>query len=196
VAATLLPVAEALAELHGSGWVHGDVSAANVVVGPDGAGVLIDFDRAAPIGAARATGTPGFVAPEVEAGAPVTPAADVWSLAAVARAATTGPCPEVEAVLAAGPADRPAELVTLFAGAADPRAATTRDYGPKPPAHLPRPPAPRRSPLAAAAVLAAAVLAGVLAALARAGPSSAPPDVGVVVEPSGGSDRVPVVPPG
>jgi hypothetical protein len=181
VAATLLPVAEELAALHASGRVHGDLSAANVVVRPDGTGALIDFGCSAPIGAARATGTPGFVAPEVEAGAPVTPAAEIWSLAAVARAATTGPCPSLDPVLAAEPAHRPTELVTLFAGVADPRAATTRDYGPEPPPTTIGRPAHRRAPLGAAAVLLVAAGAGVAAGSSRHAGAACPAVTGPLV---------------
>lgn len=191
VAAALAPVAEALAGIHAAGWVHGDVSPANVVVGADGAGVLVDLGCAAPHGAARSTGTPGFVAPEVAAGAPVTSPAEVFALGAVAAAAL-GPEPPAGAVLALrraaspDPDDRPtaaqlAAVLALAAGAApeagagDDRSATTRDYGPRPPA----PPEPaagrRRRPLLAAAAIGAAAVVGTGVAVARAEASPPPP---------------------
>jgi eukaryotic-like serine/threonine-protein kinase len=91
VADALAPVAAALTAIHAEGWVHGDLSPANVVLGPDGA-VLVDLGAAHRIGdpGARPTGTQGFTAPEVVAGAPTTTASDVWSLAAVLAVTATG----------------------------------------------------------------------------------------------------------
>jgi hypothetical protein len=179
-AAVLAPVAEALAELHARGWVHGDVAPANVVVRHDGTGALIDLGCAAPVGAARPTGTPGWVAPEVAAGAPVTPAADVWSLAAVAVGAVTGAPPTTGAPvgaegdlalrraladevaarptadeLAAGMRLAARPMPPLLAGCPDLRAATTTDFGPRPPAPpvVPRAPARRAGPLLAASAV-------------------------------------------
>jgi hypothetical protein len=179
-AAVLAPVADALAGMHRAGWVHGDVSPANVVVGPDGAGVLVDLGCAAPVADARATGTPGFVAPEVEAGAPVTPAADVWSLAAVV-ASTVGQLP-AEGTLALrrarsdDPADRPgaAAIAALLHLHASPPAvaATTLDYGPKPPTPA-EPAPPRRRRRWPVAVAAAAVVAATAVA-ARPTPAATP----------------------
>jgi serine/threonine-protein kinase len=138
VAAGLVPVADALAAVHAAGWVHGDVAPANVV-----GGVLVDLGCAAPAGRARATGTPGSVAPEVESGAPVTPAAEVWSLAAVAAASVAGGSAQaalaLRRALADDPADRPgaAALARVLRDAAaaavpvDPRLAVTREYRPR-----------------------------------------------------------------
>ncbi|MGH9137666.1 MAG: protein kinase domain-containing protein, partial [Acidimicrobiales bacterium] len=90
VVALLAPVAEALAALHAAGWVHGDVSTGNILIGDRG-GVLADLGSAhrhdEP---GAATGTPGSVAPEVATGNPTSAASDVWSLAAVAREAAGG----------------------------------------------------------------------------------------------------------
>ncbi len=135
-AAMLAPVADALAAVHAAGWVHGDVSASNVVVGPDATGVLVDLGRARPVGALAApAGTPGSVAPEVEAGVAGGPAADVFSLAAVVVEAVTGVPPTAATVLPPGvalalrralapdPAARPAaaELAAALRAAAGPQ---------------------------------------------------------------------------
>lgn len=167
-AGLLAPVASALAALHGAGWLHGDLSAANVVVGPGGP-VLVDLGCAAPAGAGRTTGTPGSTAPEVRAGRPVTAAAEVWALAATARAVAAGDppaalAPVLAAALAPDPTARPsaAELAAALRAAVGPagrlarltrpgdpggprpgahpdlRARRTLEYGPRPP--LPTPP--------------------------------------------------------
>ena len=108
-----VPLAQALAALHGSGLVHGDVSPANVVVRPDGRPVLVDLLGAVTreAGSGPAGGTPGFAAPEVESGVALGPAADVYALARVALAALdrgSGPLRVVlEQACAPDPADRP-----------------------------------------------------------------------------------------
>lgn len=71
-------VGSALANLHDRGAVHGDVSAANVVVRTDGRPVLVDV-----MGGVMEMGTEETAAPERRAGGPATPAADVYSLAAL-----------------------------------------------------------------------------------------------------------------
>src|SRR6185312_7555295 len=88
----LLPVAAAVATAHERGVVHGDLSPANILFETSGRPVLAD------LGAARAAGelgepvsaTPGYVAPEVARGAPLTAAADLFSLGAVALHCLTG----------------------------------------------------------------------------------------------------------
>lgn len=147
IAARLLaPIAEALAGIHDRGWVHGDVSPANVVV--DGlAATLVDLGSARPIdGAGPVHATPATAAPEVVAGAPPSPAGDVWSLAATAVVAVTGEPPTTGSPLAASmafvlrraladdPAARPsaaALAATLRAVAAPPRS-TPLAAGPTP----------------------------------------------------------------
>ena len=75
-------VAAALAYLHATGMVHGDVKARNVVIGADGRAKLADFGCAREAGADVPIigGTPAFMAPEVARGEEQGPAADVWAL--------------------------------------------------------------------------------------------------------------------
>lgn len=184
VARLLAPAASALAALHEAGWVHGDVSPANVVASEAGA-VLVDLGCARPVADAGATGTPGWVAPEVRLGGRATPAADVWALAsiagALARAGRAGLPAEAALALArplAGdPLDRPtaAQLAAALrvAGEAalrsealisvppEPRDAPTRDYGPRPPGRVdPVPARPPRAPAPAVAAVAVLVAVG------------------------------------
>src|SRR5205085_10862429 len=76
--------------------VHGDVKPRNLMLGPDGI-VLTDFGVASRLGgggASRAVaGTPRFMAPEVFAGDPVSPASDVYSVAATLWTLITGSPP-------------------------------------------------------------------------------------------------------
>jgi serine/threonine-protein kinase len=95
----LLQAAGSLAEAHDKGLVHRDVKPSNLMVTERG-GVrdfvkVLDFGlarpqstpdpKAAPASPASAAfaGTPGYVAPEVIAGQPATPASDIFSLGAV-----------------------------------------------------------------------------------------------------------------
>ena len=65
--------------------VHGDVKQRNLILGPNGI-VLTDFGIASRLDSGNETtahaGTPGFMAPEVFAGDPVSPASDVYGIAA------------------------------------------------------------------------------------------------------------------
>lgn len=79
VVTLVVPLAEALAALHGAGLVHGDVAPENVVLAPGGRPVLIDLAGVVLPGA----GTPGFVAPGKRGRA----ADDVFALARLGLAA-------------------------------------------------------------------------------------------------------------
>jgi hypothetical protein len=89
------PVARTLAGLHALGVVHGDVSPANVLLEPSGRPVLADLGTARVVGhvPGEPHGTPGFVAPEVEAGAAPAPASDVYAAGALTWWCVTGEAP-------------------------------------------------------------------------------------------------------
>jgi len=103
VTTVVVPVARALAALHAAGIVHGDVTAANVLLGGDGHPVLADLGAATEVrvvtpagGPGRANrpgppvlspvvwGTPGWVDPVATAGRP-NPGQDIWGLGALVR---------------------------------------------------------------------------------------------------------------
>ena len=89
-------VADTLDHLHRHqpAVVHGDVKPENVMLAVDGRTVLIDFGAAMRVGDDLVRlGTPGFSAPEVLAGEELTPAADVYSLAALTVYLLTGIVP-------------------------------------------------------------------------------------------------------
>lgn len=90
-AATPLPVVlwlvrqvcQAAAALHAGGFIHGDITPANVMVSPRGHVTLIDLGFAAPIGQRGDgvfRGSLDYAAPESSAGAAPAAAADVFSL--------------------------------------------------------------------------------------------------------------------
>jgi serine/threonine protein kinase len=80
-------VLTALEVAHAADIVHRDVKPANILIGYDGRVVLSDFGIATSLSDPHAQhsgtiGSSGFLAPERAAGAPATPAADLWSLGA------------------------------------------------------------------------------------------------------------------
>jgi hypothetical protein len=89
------PVAGALASLHAAGVVHADVAPGNVLLERSGRPLLADLgvSRLAVEAPAEVYGTPGFTAPEVEAGQQPTPASDVYAVGALAWACVTGEPP-------------------------------------------------------------------------------------------------------
>lgn len=89
------PVARTLAGLHALGVVHGDVSPGNVLLERSGRPLLADLGVARLVGEAPAElfGTPGFTAPEVEAGKQPTSSSDVYAVGALAWACVTGEPP-------------------------------------------------------------------------------------------------------
>jgi serine/threonine protein kinase len=88
--------AGALRAAHRAGITHRDVKPGNVLVADDGRVKLTDFGIArnsadAPMTTAGLVlGSPAYIAPEVAAGAAVTPAADLWGLGATLFASIEG----------------------------------------------------------------------------------------------------------
>jgi hypothetical protein len=83
-------VAEALEAIHAAGLIHRDLKPSNILLAEDGPHV-IDFGVARAVDASGITarsGTPGFMAPEVLVGQPLTPACDVFALGLVLAVAT------------------------------------------------------------------------------------------------------------
>lgn len=93
--------------VHARELLHADIKPANVVLRA-GRPVLLDFGSARPIGARQPAGSligsPGYAAPELEAGAPLTPPMDLYGVGATLYEALAGH-PAFEAELAA--AERP-----------------------------------------------------------------------------------------
>lgn len=102
VVTVLTPVALTAARLHDAAVVHGDLSPSNVGFDRRGRPVVLDLGVSAVVGTSRVDiyGTPGFVAPEVVAGGPPTPEADVYAIGALGWYALTGEPPPI-------PGDRP-----------------------------------------------------------------------------------------
>lgn len=94
--AVVRDVAAALDHAHGQGVVHRDVKPANVLIGRDGTSKLADLGIATAAESTRITrsgtvlGTAAYMAPEQLEGEEAGPAADVYSLAAVAFEALSG----------------------------------------------------------------------------------------------------------
>ena len=85
----------AIAAVHGSGLLHRDIKAQNVMRGDDGRIVLMDFGAGREIEAQGSdlTGTPLFLAPEVLRGGPATTRSDLYSLGVLLYHLLTGSYP-------------------------------------------------------------------------------------------------------
>lgn len=111
----LLRVMEPVRFAHSRGIVHRDLTPANVMVGPFGEVLVMDWGLARPGGGSASgmvAGTPGFMAPEQargDAGA-IGPGADVFSLGAMLGVAMSG----------MGPVPRALRAIAERATAADP----------------------------------------------------------------------------
>lgn len=108
-------VCDAISFAHAKGIVHGDLKPENIMVGPFGEVLVMDWGVAAVVTAAGpgdglVAGTPGFMAPEQAAGAPVDLRADVYGLGALLQAVAPQPMPRrLAAIVARAMASAPAE---------------------------------------------------------------------------------------
>ncbi|HEX8870243.1 MAG TPA: serine/threonine-protein kinase [Lentzea sp.] len=99
VASIGLQTLNALEAAHAAGIVHRDVKPSNIMVAPDGTVKLTDFGiaRAMDDPGLTATGgimgSPGYMAPELFAGQPPSPASDLWALGATMFHAIEGRSP-------------------------------------------------------------------------------------------------------
>eukprot|EP00928_Gymnodinium_smaydae_P010132 TRINITY_DN13805_c1_g2_i1.p1 TRINITY_DN13805_c1_g2~~TRINITY_DN13805_c1_g2_i1.p1 ORF type:complete len:282 (+),score=56.96 TRINITY_DN13805_c1_g2_i1:313-1158(+) len=77
----------ALQHIHSCGIIHRDVKPENMILGHDGRAVLLDFDVACDasdrVAIAAASGSPGYIAPEVLLGRPCSFSADIFSVGSV-----------------------------------------------------------------------------------------------------------------
>jgi eukaryotic-like serine/threonine-protein kinase len=73
-----VPLATALAHVHGAGWVHHDVKPANVILSRTHAAILTDFGTARRIGEPPPPGSLGYISPERMRGRPSDPRDDVY----------------------------------------------------------------------------------------------------------------------
>jgi tetratricopeptide (TPR) repeat protein len=87
----LLPVIDALSQLHAAGWVHGDVKSANVLLDGDGLPRLVDLGSARRIGSSQPAGaSPYSTSPERLDGAAAAEADDIYALGVLLHELVSG----------------------------------------------------------------------------------------------------------
>ncbi|MEM9192764.1 MAG: serine/threonine-protein kinase [Myxococcota bacterium] len=128
-------IARALAHVHLRGIVHGDVKPANVIRSSDGAITLIDFGIArqdsSPPG--PLAGTPGFLAPEVQAGAAPDARSDVYAFGVLVEILNHGRSRRLSKLAArcqTEPNDRPkngTEILRSLTAAGSPQPSRPKD---------------------------------------------------------------------
>ncbi|MFG2484538.1 serine/threonine-protein kinase [Streptomyces virginiae] len=101
--ALLAQVCEGLDQLHGAGWVHGDLKPGNVLLMADGTARLGDFNMAAELEGTHAYSpafaTPDYTPPDLlwsevgERGTKIRPTADIWAFGVLAHVVLTGVLP-------------------------------------------------------------------------------------------------------
>lgn len=99
----LTQVCEGLAQLHGAGWVHGDLKPGNVLLMRDGSVRLADFNMAAEMEGTHAYSpafsTADYTPPELlwseigERGRQIRPTSDIWAFGVLAHLVLTGTLP-------------------------------------------------------------------------------------------------------
>jgi hypothetical protein len=96
---SLAQLADALAALHDAGKIHRDVKPSNVLVGPDGRVVLLDFGLVTEINPelqsidGEIVGTPAYMSPEQATTTRVGPPADCYAVGVLLFEALTGQLP-------------------------------------------------------------------------------------------------------
>lgn len=121
--AALADACTAVGHAHAHGVVHRDLSPRNIMVDDDGTAQVVDWGLAAVASSnseagsgssgSGSMGTPGFTAPEIEAGEPADARADVWSLGAILRrvcaTATSAQRLELDAIVESATRPAPAD---------------------------------------------------------------------------------------